>query len=212
MIPHRRSADPPQGVIAALEEVADRYRNLAGDLREDLAAAGGAEEALELAERSSLEMLEYLPLSPVYSPFCTFHHPGAVDCTGCRYAAKYGRCTEAGSPYDLAIEAHYRLVEAVRAHRWGRGPGRHPITPEEVRRALEDQVDRVEDLASRFQKRVRKARSSEEVMTIKTEFMADLVGELPVEVVCRRCGFSDSHLFEARDEALLRLSRHWPAG
>lgn len=211
MNPHRRSADPPEGVISALEDVADRYRNLAGDLRADLAAAGGPEEAMELAGRSTLEMLAYLPLSPVYSPFCTFHHPGALDCTGCRYAARYGRCTEAGSPYDLAIDAHYRLVEAVESHRWGRVSGAHPIPVEMVRKALEDQADRVIDLAIRFRKRVRRARSSEEVMAVKTKFMADLVGELPVEAVFRRCGLIDQSLFEAKDEALLRLSRHWPA-
>jgi hypothetical protein len=212
MIPHRNSIDPPEGVITALEEVADRYRTLARDLREDLASAGGAEEALDLAERSTLEMLAYLPLSPVYSPFCTFHRPGAVDCAGCRYAARYGRCNEAGSPYDLAIESHYRLVEAVQDHRWDRISGGHTIPVEEVRRALKDQAGRVMDLASRFRERVRRARSSEEVMTVKTQFMNDLVGELPVEVVCRSCGFVDHSLFEAKNEALLGLSRHWPAG
>jgi hypothetical protein len=212
MNPHRKSADPPEGVISALEDVADRYRNLAGDLRADLAAAGSPEEAMELAGRSTLEMLAYLPLSPVYSPFCTFHHPGAVDCTGCRYAARYGRCTEAGSPYDLAVDAHYRLVKAVQGHRCGRVSGAHPIPVEMVRKALEYQADRVIDLASRFRKRVRRARSSEEVMTVKTQFMIDLVGGLPVEEVCRSYGFVDQSLFEAKDEALLRLSRHWPAG
>lgn len=212
MTPHRTSVDPPEGVITALVEVADRYRNLAGDLLADLASAGGAEEVLELAEKSTLEMLAYLPLSPVYSPFCTFHHPGAGDCAGCRYAARYGRCTEAGSPYDLAIKAHYHLVEAVQGHRWGRVSGGHPIPAEVVRTALEDQADWVVDLASSFRERVRRARSSEEVMTIKTEFMADLVGKLPVEEVCRRCGFEDRNLLEAKNQALLGLSRHWPAG
>ena len=195
----------------ALEEVAGWYSDLAKDLRADLAAAGGEEEVLRLAERSSLEMLARLPLSPVYCPFCNLHRPGAEDCQGCGYAARYGRCTEAGTPYNRAIVAHYDLVEAVEKLLPGGLQARSPIPEGEVRAALTDGADRLCDLASRFGRRVQKARSSEEVMALKTEFMVDLVGSLPAERVCRICGFEGRDLFEAKNEALLRLRRHWPA-
>jgi hypothetical protein len=211
MIPDRSSTDPPESVRSALEEVAGRYSELAQDLRADLSAAGGAEEVLELAERSTLEMLAYLPLSPVYCPFCTLHRPGAEDCEGCKYAARYGRCTEAGTVYDQALKAHYDLVRAVEDLRRS-GFQAFPLIPEkEVRVALGEGADRVIDLAGRFQQRVREARTSEEVMTLKTEFMADLVRNLPVEKVCRLCGFEHRDLFEAKNGALLGLSRHWAA-
>jgi hypothetical protein len=211
MIPDRSSTDPPESVRSALEEVAGRYSELAQDLRADLSAAGGAEEVLELAERSTLEMLAYLPLSPVYCPFCTLHRPGAEDCEGCKYAARYGRCTEAGTVYDQALKAHYDLVRAVEDLRRS-GFQAFPLIPEkEVRVALGEEADRVIDLAGRFQQRVREARTSEEVMTLKTEFMADLVQNLPVEKVCRLCGFEHRDLFEAKNGALLGLSRHWAA-
>jgi len=211
LFPDENSTDPPERVKTALVEVAGRYSDLARDLRADLAAAGGTEEVLELAERSTLEMLARLPLSPVYCPFCTFHRPGAEDCQGCGYAARYGRCTEAGSPYDQALEAHYDLVRAVEELRHNRAVARAPIPMEEVRVALGDRADRVIDLAARFRRRVRRARTSEEVMTLKTEFMADLVGNLPIEEVCSLCGFEDRDLFEAKNGALLGLSRHWAA-
>ncbi len=215
MIPDENFADPPERVKTALEEVADRYSELAKDLQADLAAAGGAEEVLELAERSTLEMLANLPLSPVYCPFCTFYQPGSEDCQGCGYAARYGRCTEAGTPYNRAIVAHYDLVEAVENLRPGQ-PGRSRArsstpTEEAIKVALGGEADRVIDLAGRFQRRIRGARSSEEVMTLKTEFMADLVGDLPAERVCKICGFDHRDLSEAKKEALLRLRRHWPA-
>ena len=211
MIPDENLADSPEIVKTALEEVADRYSELAKDLRADLAAAGGAEEVLELAERSTLEMLANLPLSPVYCPFCTFYHPGSEDCQGCGYAARYGRCTEAGTPYNQAIVAHYDLVVAVENLRPGRSPAKSSIRKDDVKAALGGEADRVIDLAGRFQKRIRGARSSEEVMTLKTEFMADLVGDLPAERVCKICGFDYRELSEAKNEALLRLRRHWPA-
>lgn len=205
------STDSPESVRSALEEVAGRYSDLARDLQVDLAAAGGAEEVLELAERSTLEMLAYLPLSPVYCPFCNLHRPGSEDCLNCEYAARYGRCTEAGSVYDQALEAHYDLVRAVQDLRQGRFQARFPISAEEVRAVLGGQADRVIDLANRFGRRVREARSSEEVMSLKTEFMADLVRNLPVEKVCSSCGFEHRDLFEAKNEVLLGLSRHWAA-
>ncbi len=211
MVPNRSSADPPESVRSALEEVAGRYSELAQDLRADLAAAGGAEEVLELAERSTLQMLAYLPLSPVYCPFCTLHRPGAEDCEGCKYAAKYGRCTEAGSVYDQALKAHYDLVKAVEDLRQGGFQALPPIREKEVRVALGEGADRVIDLAGRFRQRVREAQTSDEVMTLKTEFMADLVEDLPVEKVCRLCGFENRDLFEAKNGALQGLSRHWAA-
>jgi hypothetical protein len=211
MIPDRNSTDPPESVRSALEEVAGRYSELARDLRTDLAGAEGREEVLELAERSTLEMLAYLPMSPVYCPFCNLHRPGTEDCQDCKYAARYGRCTEAGSVYDQALKAHYDLVRAVQDLRQGRYKAISPIPEKEVCAALEDQADRVIDLASRFGQRVRKARTSEEVMTLKTEFMADLVRNLPVEKVCSLCGFEHRDLFEAKNGALLGLSRHWAA-
>jgi hypothetical protein len=211
MIPDRNSTDPPESVRSALEEVAGRYSDLARDLQADLEAAEGRGEVLELAERSTVEMLAYLPLSPVYCPFCTLHRPGAEDCEGCEYAARYGRCTEAGSVYDRALEAHYDLVRAVQDLRQGGFQARSSIPEKEVRVALGDQADRVIDLASRFGQRVREARSSEEVMTLKTEFMVDLVRNLPVEKVCSLCGFEHRDLFEAKNGALLGLSRHWAA-
>jgi len=211
MIPDRNSTDPPESVRSALEEVAGRYSDLARDFRADIAAAKAADDVLELAERSTLEMLAYLPLSPVYCPFCTFHRPGTEDCEGCEYAARYGRCTEAGSAYDRALKAHYDLVRAVQDLRQGRLQANFPIPTDEVRVALEDHADRLIDLAGRFGRRVRLARSSEEVMTLKTEFMADLVGNLPVEKVCRLCGLDHLDLFEAKNGALLGLSRHWAA-
>jgi hypothetical protein len=211
MIPDRNSTDPPESVRSALEEVAGRYSELARDLRTDLAGAEGREEVLELAERSTLEMLAYLPMSPVYCPFCNLHRPGTEDCQDCKYAARYGRCTEAGSVYDQALKAHYDLVRAVQDLRQGQFQAISPIPEKEVRAALEDQADRVIDLASRFGQRVRKTRTSEEVMTLKTEFMADLVRNLPVEKVCSLCGFEHRDLFEAKNGALLGLSRHWAA-
>ncbi|GEM_PF-679412 len=211
MKPDQNFQATPKSVRSALEEVADRYSDLARDLRADLAAAGGAEEVLELAERSTLEMLAYLPMSPVYCPFCNLHRPGSEDCRDCEYAAKYGRCTEAGSLYDQALEAHYDLVRAVQDLRQGQFQARSPIPAEEVRVALEDHADRLIDLASRFQRRVREARSPEEVMTLKTEFMVDLVRNLPVEKVCSLYGLEHRDLFEAKNEALQGLSRHWAA-
>lgn len=211
MFPDENSTDPPERVKAALEEVAGRYSDLARDLRADLAAVEGSEEVLKLAERSSLEMLARLPLSPVYCPFCTFHRPGAEDCQGCGYADRYGRCTETGTPYNRAIVAHYDLVEAVEKLLPGGFQARSSIPEDEVRAALTDGADRLYDLASRFGRRVLKARSSEEVMTLKTEFMIDLVGSLPAERVCSICGFEGRDLFEAKNEALLRLRRHWAA-
>lgn len=211
MFPDENSTDHPERVKTALEEVAGRYSELARDLQADIAAAGGAEEVLELAERSTLEMLAYLPLSPVYCPFCNLHHPGSEDCLNCEYAARYGRCTEAGSVYDQALEAHYDLVKAVQDLRQGRFQARFPISVEEVRAVLGDQADQVIDLASRFGRRVREAQSSEKVMTLKTEFMADLVRNLPVERIYSLCGFEHRDLFEAKNEALLGLSRHWAA-
>jgi hypothetical protein len=211
MIPKDNWTDPPERVRAALEEVADGYSDLASDLRADLAGAEGTEAVLELAERSALEMLERLPLSPVYCPFCTIHRPGAVDCQGCGYAARYGRCTEAGTPYNRAIMAHYDLVEAVEDLRGGRQISAPSIPKEELRAALGDQADRVKDLAGRFQRRVRRARSSEELMALKTEFMADLVGSLPIDRVSGLCGFDDRPLLEAKRGALQGLRRPWPA-
>ncbi|HII05740.1 MAG TPA: hypothetical protein HA349_00045 [Methanotrichaceae archaeon] len=211
MIPDRNFQAPPESVRSALEEVADRYTVLAQDLQADIAAAGGAEEVLELAEMSTLEMLAYLPMSPVYCPFCALHRPGSEDCRDCEYAAKYGRCTEAGSLYDQALEAHYDLVRAVKDLRQGQFLARSSIPAEEIRVALGDQADQVIDLADRFQRGVREARSSEEVMTLKTEFMADLVRNLPLEKVCSLCGFEPRDLFEAKNEALRGLSRHWAA-
>ena len=211
MFPNENSTDPPERVKTALEEVAGRYSDLAEDLREDLDAVEGSEEVLKLAERSTLEMLARLPLSPVYCPFCTIYHPGSEDCQGCRYAARYGRCTETGTLYNQAITAHYDLVEAVEKLLPGGFHAGSSIPEKEVRAALVDEADRVSDLASRFGQRVRKARSSEEVMTLKTEFMADLVGSLPAEKVCRICGFEGQELFEAKNEAISRLRRHWPA-
>ncbi len=211
MIPDRNSTDPPESVRSALEEVAGRYSELARDLRTDLAGAEGREEVLELAERSTLEMLAYLPLSPVYCPFCNLHRPGTGDCQDCKYAARYGRCTEAGSVYDQALKAHYDLVRAVQDLRRSRFQAISPIPEKEVRAALGDQADRVIDIASRFGRSVREAQSSEEVMTLKTEFMADLVRNLPVEKVCSLCGFEHRDLFEAKNGALLGLSRHWAA-
>lgn len=211
MIPDRNFQAPPESVRSALEEVADRYTVLARDLQADIATAGGAEEVLELAEMSTLEMLAYLPMSPVYCPFCAFHRPGSEDCRDCKYAAKYGRCTEAGSLYDQALEAHYDLVRAVKDLRQGQFLARSSIPTDEIQVALGDQGDRVIDLADRFQRGVREARSSEEVMTLKTEFMADLVRNLPLEKVCSVCGFEHRDLFEAKNEALLGLSRHWAA-
>ena len=205
------STDPPEGVKTALEEVAHRYSELAEDLRADLAAAGGAKEVLELAERSTLEMLAILPLSPVYCPFCTIYRPGSLDCQGCRYAARYGRCTEAGTPYNRAIVAHYDLVEAVENLRPSRSRREASIPAEDAKVALRGEADRVADLAGRFGEKVRRARSSEEVMALKTEFMADLVGDLPAERVSRICGFEHRELSEAKNEALVRLRRHWPA-
>ncbi|MGC9515969.1 hypothetical protein, partial [Methanocrinis sp.] len=177
----------------------------------DLAAAEAVEEVLELAERSTLEMLAYLPLSPVYCPFCNLHRPGSEDCEGCGYAARYGRCTETETPYNQAIIAHYGLVEAVEKLLPGRSQAGFSIPAEEVRAALGDDADRVVDLAGRFGRRIRKAQTSEEVMSLKTEFMADLVGSLPAERVCRICGLEGRELFEAKNEALLGLRRHWPA-
>jgi hypothetical protein len=211
MKPDQSSIDPPERVRSALEEVAGRYSDLARDLQADLAVVEGREEVLELAERSTLEMLERLPLSPVYCPFCNLHRPGTEDCRNCEYAARYGRCTEAGSVYDQALEAHYDLVRAVQDIRQGRLPMRSAISAEEVRAVLGDQAGQVIDLARRFGQKVRTAQSSEEVMTLKTEFMADLVRNLPVEKVCRLCGFEQRDLFEAKNEALLGLSRHWAA-
>jgi hypothetical protein len=211
LFPYENSTDPPERVKTALVEVAGRYSDLAKDLRADLAAVEGSEEVLKLAERSTLEMLACLPLSPVYCPFCTFYRPGAEDCEGCEYAARYGRCTEAGTPYNRAIVAHYDLVEAVEKILPGGFQARSSIPEGEVRAALVDGADRLCDLASRFGRRVRKARSSEEVMTLKTEFMVDLVGSLPAERVCRICGFEGRDLFEAKNEALLRLRGHWLA-
>ncbi|HOO53913.1 MAG TPA: hypothetical protein PLM24_00900 [Methanothrix sp.] len=211
MIADQNSTDPPESVKTALEEVADRYSNLARDLQADLDAAEAGEEVLELAERSTLEMLAYLPLSPVYCPFCNLHRPGSEDCLNCKYAARYGRCTEAGSVYDQALEAHYDLVRVVQDLRQGRFQARFPISAEEVRAVLGGQADRVIDLANRFGRSVREARSSEEVMTLKTEFMADLIRNLPAERIYSLCGFEHRDLFEAKKEALLGLSRHWAA-
>ena len=211
MIPDENSTDPPERVKAALEEVADGYSGLASDLRADLEDAEGGEAVLELAERSALEMLERLPLSPVYCPFGTLYRPGAVDCQGCGYAARYGRCTDAGTPYDLAIRAHYRLVETVEGLQRLRLRSGSSFPNDEVRAALGDQAERVADLAGRFQRRVRRARSSEELMALKTEFMADLVGSLPIDRVSGLCGFDDRPLLEAKREALQGLRRHWPA-
>lgn len=212
MIPEVNWTDPPERVKAALEEVADGYSDLASDLRADLADAEDGEAVLELAERSALEMLERLPLSPVYCPFCTIHRLGAVDCQGCGYAARYGRCTEAGTPYDLAIRAHYRLVEAVEDLRRVRQPRSGSSIPKDkVRAALADQAERVVDLAGRFQRRVKNARSAEELMALKTEFMADLVGSLPIDRLSGLCGFDDRPILEAKREALQGLMRHWPA-
>lgn len=211
MIPDRNSTDPPESVRSALVEVAGRYSELARDLRTDLAVAEGREEVLELAERSTLEMLAYLPMSPVYCPFCNFHRPGTEDCQDCKYAARYGRCNEAGSVYDQALKAHYDLVRAVQDLRRSRFQAIFQIPEKEVHAALADQADRVIDLASRFGQRVRKARTSEEVMTLKTELMVDLVRNLLVEKVCSLCGFEHRDLFEAKNGALLGLSRHWAA-
>ncbi len=211
MIPDQNSINPPESVRSALKEVAGRYADLALDLKADLVAVGGAEEVLELAKRSTLEMLTYLPMSPIYCPFCALHRPGSEDCQDCEYAARYGRCTEAGSLYDQALETHYDLVGAVQDLRQGLSRARSSIRADELRVALRDQADRLIDLAARFGEGVRKARSSEEVMTLKTEFMADLIGNLPLEKVCCLCGFEHSNLFEAKNEALLGLSRHWAA-
>lgn len=211
MFPNENSTDPPERIKTALEEVAGRYSDLAEDLREDLAAVEGSEEVLKLAERSTLEMLARLPLSPVYCPFCTIYHPGSEDCKGCGYAVKYGRCTETGTPYHQAIMAHYDLVEAVEKLLAEGVQAGSSIPEKEVRAALVDGAYRVSDLASRFGRRVRKAQSSEEVMTLKTEFMADLVGSLPAEKVCKICGFEGRDLFVAKNEAISRLRRHWPA-
>jgi len=208
---NENSTDPPERVKTALEEVAGRYSDLAKDLRADLASAGGAEEVLELAGRSSLEMLAYLPLSPVYCPFCTIYRPGSEDCQGCGYAARHGRCTETGTPYNQAIMAHYGLVEAVEKLLPCRFQARSSVPEGAVRAALWDDADRITDLASRFSRRIKGARSSEEVMALKTEFMADLVGGLPAEKVCRICGFEYRDFSEAKNEALFRLRRHWPA-
>ncbi len=211
MTPDQNSQVPPESIKTALMEVADRYTDLARDLQTDLAAVEAGEEVLELAERSTLEMLAYLPLSPVYCPFCNLYRPGSEDCEGCGYAARYGRCTETETPYHQAIIAHYALVEAVEELLPGRSQARYSIPADEVRAALGDEADRVVDIAGRFGRRVRKARTSEEVMTLKTEFMADLVGGLPAEKVCRICGIEGRELFEAKNEALLGLRRHWPA-
>lgn len=213
MKPDKYSQSPPKSAVEALDSAADLYADLAGDLQEDLAEATEMEDLLELAERSSLETLAKLPLSPYYCPFCSIHNPGRESCKGCEYASERGICSEAGSIYDQILDAHYALVGAVQEFR-EESLQKTPLPPEKVeaaKDALQDHALWLMDLAERFKRQVRGAGSSEEIMSLKKAFMIDLVRGLPLMSICNRCGVENQSLIEAEVKALFGLSRYWAA-
>lgn len=200
----------PDSVKDALMDTADSYTELAEDLQTDLKSPNTMEEVLKLAERTSLEVLALLPLSPVYCPFCSIY----TDCGGCencKYAADYGICSETGSLYHQVLEAHYGLVGAIESF-----PGQSKkIVPSKGTEVAKDVLSigasNLAKIAKNFRSEIQKASSPEDIMTVKKDFMIELVSDLPLEKVCSHCDLEHLNIIRAKEEALLGLDRHWAA-
>ena len=218
----------PESAKDALINTANLYAELAENLQIDLKSANAMEEVLNLAERATLDVLALLPLSPVYCPFCSIY-TGRDGCRDCKYAASYGICSEAGSIYDQVLEAHYGLVGAIESFPDQAKKITLPkaITPSEniskpkaatPPNAIEDAKDvlfisasNLAKMAEIFRSKIQKASLPEDIMTIKKAFMAELVGDLPLEKVCSHCGLEHFDITKAKEEALLGLDRYWAA-
>jgi len=205
-------SDPPNRIIEALEDVASRYAELAKNLQADLNEVQSKKDIIELAESFTVEMLAYLPLSQFYCPFCSLHNPECQSCQDCHYGAKYGICTQKDSLYSQVVDAHYHLVDAVQNIDLEKFSSKEysPTFLEELKTDIFKHADQLIDRSSKFQHQVATIESPERMMTLKREFMIDLVrGLLPLDRACNHCGVEFHELFEAKEKALEGLSLYW---